>query len=243
VTPERSITLRTSSPSTLRTSSPSSCVATLRTASCRQHHLDGELGEPGGNIGCGDGDGDLGAAYGRPASSMVGTNKDSAKAQKHTGGCKMLDTLLSEARKSGDKTPVMRHFQDLSYRLSNSTIMPYNAKATRLCKRWYGSYNCQTIVVWRYKLSSRTDGSRRLVPCGDLVRILSAGTRAPLDLRSALLRPLTTSQTAVGSWLDRARRRHRRRGTCWGRTYARICEDTAAEIRPRKDSIRSDQSI
>ena len=57
-----------------------------------------------------------------------------------------------------------------------------------------------------YKLSSRTDGSRRLVPCGDLVRILSAsGTEAPLDLRSALLRPLTTSQTAVGSWLSSCR--------------------------------------
>ena len=70
----------------------------------------------------------LGAAYGRPASSMAGA-KDAAKAQKHTGGCKMLDTLLSEARKSGDKTPVIRHFQDLSYRLSDSTIMPYNAKA------------------------------------------------------------------------------------------------------------------
>jgi hypothetical protein len=106
--------------------------------------LDGELGEPGGNIGCGDGDGDLGAAYARPASSMVGTNKDSAKAQKHTGGCKMLDTLLSEARKSGDKTPVMRHFQDLSYRLSNSTIMPYNAKAAALAFASAGT--ARTIV-------------------------------------------------------------------------------------------------
>jgi hypothetical protein len=106
--------------------------------------LDGELGEPCGNIGCGDGDGDLGAAYARPASSMVGTNKDSAKAQKHTGGCKMLDTLLSEARKSGDKTPVMRHFQDLSYRLSNSTIMPYNAKAAALAFASAGT--ARTIV-------------------------------------------------------------------------------------------------
>jgi hypothetical protein len=33
---------------------------------------------------------------------MVGA-KDSAKAQKHTGGCKMLDTLLSEARRAATK--------------------------------------------------------------------------------------------------------------------------------------------
>ena len=112
----------------------------------------------------------LGAAYGRPASSMVGA-KDSAKAQKHTGGCKMLDTLLSEARKSGDKIPVMRHFQDLSYRLSNSTIMPYNAKAAVRILTFVNkaSQNIREDLAWIiYMQDVRTQYMGRGLPMKDL---------------------------------------------------------------------------
>lgn len=148
----------------------------------------------------------LGAAYGRPASSMVGA-KDSAKAQKHTGGCKMLDTLLSEARKSGDKTPVMRHFQDLSYRLSNSTIMPYNAKAAVRILTFVNkaSQNIREDLAWIiYMQDVRTQYMGRGLPMKDLfdVELAMSAKEQSVELQKKGIapgsRPLPLSELVYG---------------------------------------------
>ena len=69
----------------------------------------------------------VGGAYAQPPHSMAGAVA-SAKASKGLGGVKTVDVLLMDARKSGDKAPILRHFNDLCYRLSNSNSHPYNSK-------------------------------------------------------------------------------------------------------------------
>ena len=66
--------------------------------------------------------------YGSPYMHMVGAIR-SAKANKGSGRGKTLDTLLSEALISGDKSEVKRFFTDLCHRLTNSNLMPCFARA------------------------------------------------------------------------------------------------------------------
>ena len=66
--------------------------------------------------------------YGSPYMHMTGAIR-SAKANKGSGRGKTLDTLLSEALCSGDKSEVKRFFTDLCHRLTNSNLMPCFARA------------------------------------------------------------------------------------------------------------------
>ena len=66
------------------------------------------------------------AAYGKPPSSMQGAI-DHGKVNKYSGGgARTLVELLEAARKSRDISQVETFFSETSYRMLDSTLMPYN---------------------------------------------------------------------------------------------------------------------
>ena len=151
--------------------------------------------------------------FGSPYMHMVGAIR-SAKVNKGSGRGKTLDTLLSEALVSGDKTEVTRFFTDLCHRLSSSNLMPCFARA---------AIQILTFVS-KANLNIRDDLSWALYMIEYRVKYMGRGLPLPFDVELSI----SAKETAEDK---------RRKGTA---PRGAICLDGAGVRSPTIGAVTSD---
>ena len=133
-----------------------------------------------------------GGAYGQPPHAMAGAIS-AAKANKGNSGAETLDALLSESRKSGDKSPVVKHLHELCNRLSNSKTMGYNGMAANRIQTFVNkSNNIRDDLAWiLYHTEVRVKYMGRGLPIADLYDLELAMNAKDMadELRSKGLAP------------------------------------------------------
>ena len=141
-----------------------------------------------------------GGAYGQPPHAMAGAIA-AAKANKGNSGAKTLDALLMEARKSGDKSPVVKHLHELCNRLSNSKTMGYNGMAANRIQTFVNkSNNIRDDLAWiLYHTEVRVKYMGRGLPIADLYDLELAMNAKDMadELRSKGLAPGSRSLAQV----------------------------------------------
>ena len=134
-----------------------------------------------------------GGAHGQPPSSMKGAI-NAAKVGKRLGVSKTLDDHLADARKSGDREPVIRHFNETCHRLSNSSNLPYNDKGANRIQTFVNKskMNVRDPLAWIiYHIECRIKYMGRGYPMPDLFDVelgMSAKEQAE-ELRAQGLAP------------------------------------------------------